>query len=141
MFASCVNFLLCIRECSKYAHPAAFAEGTGKDPPVPFLWRMINMDEEKIYHTFPKSDGIKLRDLLPMVRSAGYSNYDELSMPVIICPECEEWTWVEFNSVSCCILDLLGDLTVESIDVDDNKLKLWIKPDEYNWFKPKEEEA
>lgn len=24
MFTSCVNFLLCIRECSKYAHPAAF---------------------------------------------------------------------------------------------------------------------
>lgn len=97
------------------------------------------MDEKKTFHSFPKRDGIKLRAILPMIRSAGYSNYDELSLPVIICPECEEWTWVEFNSVSCCILDLLGDLTVESIDVDDNKLKLWIKTDEFNWFKPKEE--
>ena len=97
------------------------------------------MDDKKPFHNFPKHDGIKLRALLPMIRSAGYSNYDELGLPVIICPECEEWTWVEFNSVSCCILDLLGDLTVESIDVDDDKLKLWIKTDEYNWFKPREE--
>lgn len=94
------------------------------------------MDEKKAFHNFPNHDGIKLRAILPLIRSAGYSNYDELSLPVIICPECEEWTWVEFNSVSCCILDLLGDLTVESIDVDDNKLKLWIKTDEFNWFKP-----
>lgn len=99
------------------------------------------MDEKKTCHTFPKSDKIKLRAILPMIRSAGYSNYDELRLPVIICPECEEWTWVEFNSVSCCILDLLGDLTVESIDVDGNKLKLWIKTDEFNWFKLGKEEG
>ena len=97
------------------------------------------MDEKKTFHSFPKSDGMKLREFLPMIRSAGYSNHDELGLPVIICPECEEWTWVEFNSVSCCILDLLGDLIVESIDVDNDKLKLWIKTDEFNWFKPKEE--
>ncbi len=139
MFTSCVNFSFAHENDSKHAHPAAFAEGAGKDPPVPLLWRMIKMDEKKAFHNFPEHDGIELRAILPMIRSAGYSNYDELSLPVIICPECEEWTWVEFNSVSCCILDLLGDLIVESIDVDDNKLKLWIMTDEFNWFKPKEE--
>ena len=97
------------------------------------------MDEEKTYHRFHKSDGIKLRDLLPMIRSAGYSNHDELRLPVILCLECEEWTWAEFKSVSCGILDLLGDLIVESIDVDNDNLKLWIKTDEFNWFKPREE--
>ena len=96
------------------------------------------MAENNKYHTYQKANGIKLRDLLPLIRSASYSNYDELGT-VVICPECEEWTWVEFN-LSNCLLDLLGDLIVGSIDADDGKIRLWIRTDEFNWFKPKESE-
>jgi hypothetical protein len=31
-------------------------------------------------------------------------------------------------------LDLLGELTVESISVEDGALEVWIKTDEFNWF-------
>lgn len=95
------------------------------------------MDEVKKYHNFPRHQGMPLKDILQMIRPSGYSNYDDLGGGIIICPECEEWTWVEFN-LSSCLLDLLGNLTVESIDAEDGKIKLWIKTDEYNWFKPKE---
>ena len=97
------------------------------------------IEEAKKYHNFKKSE-IKLRDLLPLIRPTGYSNYDELGGGIILCPECEEWTWVEFN-LSNGILDLLGDLTVESIDAHDDKIKLWIKTDEFNWFRPEKTET
>ena len=64
------------------------------------------------YHRFPKKTA-KLKDVLALIRSGAYSNYDEGGDDLIICPECEEWTHVKFNSHSC-LLDLLGDLTVES---------------------------
>lgn len=95
------------------------------------------MDEQKKYHNFPRANSMKLRDVLPMIRCSGYSNYDETGT-VIISPECEEWTCVEFN-LSSCLLDLLGDLIVERIDADEGKIRLWIKTDEFNWIKPKED--
>lgn len=88
--------------------------------------------ELKKYHCFPKKTA-KLKDVLALVRSGGYSNYDEGGEDIIICPECEEWTHVKFNS-HCCLLDLLGELTVESISVEDGCLWIWIKTDEFNWF-------
>ena len=43
----------------------------------------------------------------------------------------------KFNA-SSCILDVLGDLRVESIDAEEGNFKLWIITDDYNWFsKPK----
>lgn len=88
--------------------------------------------EMEKYHRFPKKTA-KLKDILALIRSGGYSNYDEGGDDLIICPECEEWTHVRFNSHSC-LLDLLGELTVESISIEDDALGVWIKTDEYNWF-------
>lgn len=95
------------------------------------------MAENNKYHIYQKANGIKLRDLLPLIRGATYSNYDELGT-VVLCPECEEWTWVEMN-ISNCLFEQLGDLIVEEIDADGDRIRLWIKTDEFNWFKPKEE--
>ena len=94
--------------------------------------------ELKKYHRFPKKTA-KLKDILALIRCGEYSNYDKGGDDLIICPECEEWTHVKFNSHSC-LLDLLGELTVESISVEDDALEVWIKTDEYNWFKEKGEE-
>ena len=93
--------------------------------------------EKTKYHTFCKKT-MKLKELLPMIRTSGYSNYDEGGTEIILCPECEEWTHVRFSENSG-LLDLLGDLVVEGIDADDDNIMLWIKTDEYNWFRPKEE--
>ena len=89
-------------------------------------------DELKRYHNFPHKTA-KLRDVLALIRCGAYSNYDEGGEEIILCPECEEWTHVKFNSHSC-LLDLLGELTVESISVEDDAFRLFIKTDEYNWF-------
>ena len=89
-------------------------------------------NELKKYHTFQKSR-TKLKDILPLIRSSSYSNYDESGTDIIICPECEDWTHVRFNAHSC-LLDLLGDLTVENIDAEDSDIRLWIKTDDFNWF-------
>ena len=86
----------------------------------------------KKFHTFQKKPA-KLKDVLALIRSSCYSNYDEGGEDIIICPECEEWTHVKFNSHSC-LLDLLGELTVQSIDAEDGDIQLWIKTDEFNWF-------
>lgn len=95
------------------------------------------MENGKIYHYFPRQT-MKLRDVLAMVRPAMYSNYDEVGGRVILCPECEEWTWVEFVA-SNGLLDLLGDLIVESFNATkDGAIQIWIKTDDFNWFEPKE---
>ena len=84
------------------------------------------------YHTFGHAE-IKLKELLPLIRTSGYSSRDELGTDVILSPECEEWTWVKFNA-SSGFLDLLGDLIVTSIDADEGDIQLWIKTDDFNWF-------
>lgn len=88
-------------------------------------------EDMKKYHRFTKKTA-KLKDVLALIRGSCYSNYDE-GGTIIICPECEEWTHVKFNAHSC-LLDLLGDLTVESIDAEEDEIMLWIKTDDYNWF-------
>lgn len=88
--------------------------------------------EMEKYHRFPKKTA-KLKDILALIRSSAGSNYDEGGDDIVIIPECEEWTHVRFNS-HCCLLDLLGELTVESISVEDGAFGIWIKTDEYNWF-------
>ena len=90
------------------------------------------MSEEKKYKYFQTKEE-PLKDVLPLIRSRSYSNWDEGGTKVILCPECEEWTHVEFD-VNSGFLDLLGNLIVESVDAEDNAIKLWIKTDEYNWF-------
>lgn len=95
-------------------------------------------EKGKVYHTFPKRTML-LRDVVAMIRPAGYSNYDELSEKIVLCPECEEWTWVEFN-VSNGLLDLLGDMVVDSFNAtEDGKIQIWIETDEFNWFRKEEE--
>ena len=83
---------------------------------------------------------MKLRELLPMIRASGYSRKDESGANIILAPECEDWTHVSFNQNSG-LLDVLGDLTVESIDAEDGDIKLWLETDDYNWFKLKESES
>ncbi len=96
------------------------------------------MDETQ-YRTFPKKTML-LKDLLPMFRASGYTNYDEAGSNLIICPECEEWTHVKFNLHSG-LLPLLGDLIVTDIDANkDGDLIVWVETDEFNWFQPKEVE-
>ena len=92
----------------------------------------------KEYHTFKEAE-IKLRKILPLLRCSGYSNRDELGTNIILAPECEEWTWVKFNA-SSGFLDLLGDLIVSGIDENEGDIRLWIETDDFNWFKPKEDE-
>ena len=88
--------------------------------------------ELKKYHRFPKKE-MKLKDVIALIRNGAYSNYDEGGEDIVICPECEEWTHVKFNSHSC-LLDLLGELTVENIGADDGDIWVWIKTDDFNWF-------
>lgn len=83
--------------------------------------------------TFAKKE-MKLKELLPMIRISGYDHSDESGSNIVIRPECENWTWVTFN-VNSGLLDLLGDLKVESIDADDDDIVCWVKTDEYNFFK------
>lgn len=98
------------------------------------------MENERNYHTFPKKT-MKLRDVIAMIRPAGYSNYDEAGGKVILCPECEEWTWVEFTATNC-LLDVLGDLVVDSFNAYDNgSIQIWIETDEFNWINPKKGEV
>lgn len=96
--------------------------------------------DEKQYRTFPKKTML-LKDLLPMFRASGYTNYDEAGSNLIICPECEEWTHVKFNLHSG-LLPLLGDLIVTDIDANkDGDLIVWVETDDFNWFQTKEAEA
>ena len=90
-------------------------------------------DREKASHYFEPAT-MKLKELLPLIRSASYSNLDELGTHIVLCLECEEWTWVDFNS-SNCLLDILGDLEIENIDPCDEKtIRLWVKTDDFNWI-------
>ena len=91
------------------------------------------MSEKAVYHNFQKRTD-KLRNVVALIRSSCYSHGDEGGMNIILCPECEEWTHVSFN-MNSGLLDLLGDLTVESIDAEDGDILLWIKTDDYNWFR------
>ena len=91
-----------------------------------------SMSEETKYRSFPQKT-IKLKEALMLFRSSCESNYDDAGTAVIICPECEEWTHVKFN-LNSCLLDLLGELEIESIDAENGDIVLWIKTDEFNWF-------
>ena len=96
------------------------------------------MNEETIYHSFQRKE-MKLKEVLMLLRDSNASNYDE-SGTIILCPECEEWTHVKFN-INSCLLDLLGELTVESIDAEDGNIIAWIETDEFNWFNKNKETA
>ena len=72
----------------------------------------------------------KLSEIVEILRDPTYSRSDEQGS-VLLCLECEEWTWVEINLASG-LLDFLGDIIVENIDIDDNKARLWIKTNPYN---------
>ena len=74
----------------------------------------------------------KLKELLPMFRNSGYDHSDE-GGNIIIRPECEEWTWVTFN-VNSGLLDLLGDLTVQNIDADEDDIVVWVETASFNSF-------
>jgi len=99
------------------------------------------MDEQKAKQpVFRNRKTFLLKELLPLIRSAGYSRKDESGYTIKLVPECEEWTHVIFN-VNSGFLDVLGHLTVTDIDCDDDGIRLWVKTDDYNWFAPKESEG
>ena len=59
----------------------------------------MNESKEKTVHNFPKSS-MRMKEILPLLRMAGYSNRDEAGTNIVICPECEDWTHVKFNANS-----------------------------------------
>lgn len=71
----------------------------------------------------------RLRDLLPLLRTS--SSPTEDGGEVLLCLECEEWTWVGIN-VSSGLLDILGDLIVEELGTKDDRVQLWIKTKSFN---------
>ena len=77
-------------------------------------------------------DTCKLRDLLPLLRGSAFDPRDE-GTPIILKPECEEWTWVTINDASG-FLDLLGDVEVYSIDAEEDSIVLWVQTESYNRF-------
>lgn len=90
-------------------------------------------ENEKQDHRFPKIE-MRFKDILSLIRPAGYCYRDEVRQKVVICPECEEWTWAEFTA-SNGLLDFFGDLIVESISVsDDGAIQIWVKTDDFNFF-------
>ena len=91
-----------------------------------------DLEENKKRYAF-KQATMKLKDILPLIRSSGYDNRDEGGTDIIICPECEEWTHVKFN-LNSGLLELLGELTVENIDAKDDNIVLWIKTDDFNYI-------
>ena len=95
------------------------------------------MEDEYKYHTF-EGKSMKLKELLPMIRDSGNSNHDEGAIDIILCLECEEWTHVRINAHNA-LLDLLGDITITSINADDCDIRLWVKTDEFNWFRQQDE--
>ncbi len=64
-------------------------------------------------------------DLLPILRYKAFSRKDE-GQKIRLCPECEEFTHVTMN-VNSGFLDLLSGLAVDSMDADDDCVRLWIK--------------
>lgn len=117
-------------ECERMAQALdiaieALKNGSGEQPE--------QKAEDEKYHHYPKAE-MKLKEILPLIRTTGYSNRDELGYSITLCPECEEWTWAKFNA-SSCFLDALGDLRVVSIDAEEGNFKVWITTDDYNWFR------
>ena len=99
-------------------------------------WRVMDEQKQK-QPVFRRAKPFLLKDILPLIRSSGYSHKDESGYTVKLSPECEEWTHVIFN-VNSGFLDLLGQLTVTDLDCDDDGIRLWVKTDDYNWFAPSE---
>ena len=71
-----------------------------------------------------------LGSLLPLLRYKAFNRHDE-GMMIILAPECEEYTHVIIN-VNSGFLDLLADVVVDSIDTDDDKVRLWIATGDFN---------
>ena len=90
-------------------------------------------ENEKQDNRFPKIE-MRFKDILSLIRPAGYCYRDDVRQKVVICLECEEWTWAEFTA-SNGLLDFFGDLIVESISVsDDGAIQIWVKTDDFNFF-------
>lgn len=64
-------------------------------------------------------------DLLPILRYNAFSRKDE-GQKIMLCPECEEFTHVVMN-VNSGFLDLLAGMVVDSIDADDDYVRIWIR--------------
>ena len=76
---------------------------------------------------------MKLKGLLPLLRGTCFGPEDENGTYVSLRPECEEWTWVRLN-LNSGLLDLLGELTVQTIDAEEDDIVLWIETESYNCF-------
>ena len=73
---------------------------------------------------------MKLLDVINMFRSKGYGAADE-GLTIILCPECEEWTWIKIN-VNSPIFNDIGDYIVQSLDISEDELEVWLKTSSYN---------
>ena len=72
----------------------------------------------------------KLSDIVGLVVGSGYGHNDELEK-IILCLECEEWTWIHLN-VSSGLLDDIGDYVVESLSWSEDEFQIWIKTKSFN---------
>lgn len=71
-----------------------------------------------------------LGDLLPIIRYQAFSRKDE-GQKIMLCPECEEFTHVVMN-VNSGFLDLLSKVIIDSIDADDDCVRIWIRTGEFD---------
>lgn len=77
---------------------------------------------------------MKLKKLLALLGSGNVDYQDDAQRYIVIRPECEEWTWVRLN-LNSGLLELLGDLDVESIDADDGDIAVWVRTESFNCFR------
>jgi hypothetical protein len=119
---------------NRYKSADGFCDEAREPEPNVTKGGAARMSKEKEYRLL-QTKTAKLKDVIALIRSRSYSYSDEDGTTIVICPECEEWTHVRFNANSG-LLDLLGELTVSSIDAGDNdrELRLWLETDDFNWF-------
>lgn len=72
----------------------------------------------------------KLSEITQLIIGSGYEHRDELE-EIILCLECEEWTWIHLN-VSSGLLDDIGDYVVESLSWNEKEFQIWIKTKSFN---------
>ena len=69
---------------------------------------------------------LTVKDIVELIRSDIDHPDEEGHTYIRICMEAEEWTHVRINENSV-LLDMIGDMVVDSIDADHGDICIWIK--------------
>lgn len=83
-----------------------------------------------MYNIYKINKKMKFSDVIEILRPSNYDFQDE-DANVIICPECEEWTWTHTN-LSSFILNLCSDFVVYNICFSNKGIEIWIETASYN---------